>query len=90
MSEWQTMDSAPKDGTRILGWSVEEPDTFLLPTSGLSHVDDGPHVIVWGSRFKSGHKAAWWFRFGSEFTEIATPTHWLPIPADPLVRERPA
>lgn len=94
MSEWQTMDSAPKDGSRILGWCVREADT-VLPSSeynqrqrfyaGLSFVDDGPHVIVWGSAFNDKErKGAGWFRFGSEFEEVARPTRWLPIPADPL------
>lgn len=52
-----------------------------------SRVTDGPNVLVWGGGDSdydewSGRTITWpdwWFRFGSEFEEVANPTHWIPI-----------
>jgi hypothetical protein len=58
MTEWKSMESAPKDGTEILAWCVHSADQYFLPdgkltlygghTEVMSHVDDGAHVLVWG------------------------------------------
>jgi len=63
MSEWQPIETAPKDRP-ILGWCVHDADPYFIEpegkdgrsrltlygghTEGLSHVSDGPHVIEWG------------------------------------------
>lgn len=49
-------------------------------------VTDGPHVLVWGGSLEGGWGAdqyqipSWWFRYGSDFKEVANPTLWCPIP----------
>ena len=99
MSGWQPIETAPRDGTPILGWCVHAADPYFAgPTSltlygahveGLSHVADGPHVLVWGGGWQDswedggGNLPDWWFRLGSEFEEAANPTHWQPLPAPP-------
>lgn len=63
---------------------------------GLSRVSDGPHVLVWGGEYSEYEWETgtgftipdWWFRAGSEFEEVANPTHWIPIPALPQVMEK--
>lgn len=97
-SDWQQMDTAPRDGTPILGWCVHEDDPYFdedenrLTTygghvEGMSHVEDGAHVIVWGGAWddtsyeepNAGHMPDWWFRYGSHFEEAANPILWKPI-----------
>jgi hypothetical protein len=53
---------------------------------GVSRVPDGAHVLEWGGAFDdSTWECAgaslpdWWFRSGSDFEEVANPTHWMPI-----------
>lgn len=96
---WQPIETAPKD-TPIVGWCVHAADPYWIDekrltlyaahAEGLSHVEDGPHVLVWGGAFDDstweepgGSLPDWWFRLGSEFEEAANPTHWLPVPAGP-------
>lgn len=55
---WQPIETAPKDGTPIVGWCVHaaDPETedgkrltvYAAHYEGLGHVEDGAHVLVWG------------------------------------------
>lgn len=96
---WLPMASAPKDEP-ILAlckhdadpyWLDEEHTTLTLyagHAEGLTRVEDGPHVVVWGGAWddrsyeepSAGHMPDWWFRYGSDFEEVANPIGWLPIP----------
>ena len=80
--DWLPIESAPKDGTLILGLCKHDADIYhdestdlLTPYAshceGFSHVKDGPHVVQWGG---------WWFQYGSYYEVVANPTHWSPIP----------
>jgi hypothetical protein len=97
---WQPIATAPKDGMPILGWCVHEADPYWegdrltlygAHTEGLSNVEDGPHVVVWGGGFddrsyeepNAAWLPDWWFRYGSEFEQTANPTYWMPIPWPP-------
>lgn len=92
------MSSAPK-GKPVLGLCQHGADPYhvagtskLTPyganCEGLSRVEDGPHVVVWGGGDSdydewSGKTIVWpdwWFRAGSEFEEVANPVAWMPIP----------
>ena len=105
-SGWQPIETAPKDGTPIIGWCDHEADlyyeeegkrvtVYAAHAEGMSHVPDGPHVLVWGGEY-SEHDAytgssftipCWWFRVGSDFEEVANPTHWMPLPGPPQTKE---
>lgn len=56
-----------------------------------NHVDDGPHVLQWGGEWQKDqdglvlHIPCWWFRFGSNFQEVAYPTLWCPVPHSLMV-----
>jgi hypothetical protein len=102
---WQPIESAPKDRP-ILGWCVHDADPYFAGETsdgrsylttygghceGMSHVEDGPHVLVWGGAYddstweypsQSG-LPDWWFRHGSEFEEAANPIYWMEIPETP-------
>jgi len=97
MTVWiSDMTSAPKDRP-ILGWCVDRspcPDCgpavmciYHAHADGLSRVEDGPHVILWGGGFCDvgeygvieAQLPDWWFRYGSEFEEAAYPVKWAEI-----------
>lgn len=72
MKEWLPIETAPKDGTRVLLWSLDA-DPALMPVIG-EYDDDGPEP--WG--------AAWWQDPTTDHFPIdADPTHWLPLPGPP-------
>lgn len=101
--QWQHISSAPKDGSPILGWCCHAADPgfaegdsgsltlYAAHAEGLSHVEDGAHVIVWGGAWADswedggGSLPDWWFQFGSDFEIAANPTHWMMIPSAPEV-----
>ena len=105
---WRDIKTAPKDGTTILAWCVHAADPYHVDEKsltaygahceGLSHVEDGAHVVQWGGGswestdgYGSGYLIPdWWFRFGSEWEETANPIAWMPIclPTRPPVGTR--
>jgi hypothetical protein len=72
---------------KIPGTSETNLCLFHAHAEGLSKVVPGPHVVVWGGGFDDStweypNQASlpdWWFRFGSDFEEVANPTHWMDI-----------
>lgn len=74
--EWQPIESAPKNNTRVLLW---------YPWTGkpLSFAPAGFHYIgIWTCTDKEDH--AW--RDPDSFERIGEgSTHWMPLPAAPLL-----
>ena len=68
---WQPIESAPKDGTRILVW--------LKPLSQHEKINtDAQHSWV---------DKAHWTKFnggGWVHYQLGTPTHWMPLPNPPI------
>jgi hypothetical protein len=73
MSEWQDIETAPRDGTSVDLW-VSAPPQMI--STGAGRVTD-----CW---FFSGK----WWRYdgqGDEYcrSEVANATHWMPLPEHP-------
>lgn len=104
---WLEIWCAPKDGTPILGWCVHSADSYYVENvgcltdyrarvEGLSHVEDGPHVLVWGEAYEVSDgwenpsctiPAGWELSHDCEV--MANPTHWMPLPQAPGVAPQP-
>ena len=96
MAGWQTIDTAPKDGSTIIcaiagqkDWSLRawKDNPRLLPTSGLSEAN-----LAWlAARWKPYY---WGDPVEMDDYDLALPenqpTHWLPTPpipeAEPIVK----
>lgn len=65
--QWQPIDTAPRDGTAILGYKLSRLGGILHVTSFL--VVDGNY----------GRTEPRW----SKFTKSSPPTHWQPLPQPP-------
>lgn len=84
MSDWQPIDTAPKDGTEVF---LYVPGDSLHPTAGryktreyFSEEYDDPDY----------QEEGWYWSFGypSDFhQEVLTPTHWMPLPEPPEEEE---
>lgn len=86
--EWQPIETAPKDGTRILGWLPDldiqwEPSGYLDLSMTPAYIYiPGAAIIAW----KTWHER--WELDPAEDRENGpdeqTPTHWMPLPEAPV------
>ena len=76
---WQPIETAPKDGTPILGWSIEygaretRSDTYTPGSPG----------------FAQGLTDRWWYWEEPKHNWASrwNPTHWQPLPAPPAQKD---
>lgn len=74
MSEWQPIETAPKDGTAVLLWADTEAGDANLRLFGKHLCEVGHSACAQVGQFGDGH-------WHTEF--IGEPTHWQPLPDDP-------
>ena|SRR3990167_3521283 len=85
MSEWQPIETAPKDGTEILVYY----EFATVPIVHIARWDDDRFDQWEGERFASkADKIGWWSYVETSVSqhkldEFNTPTHWMPLPAPP-------
>ena len=69
MSEWQLIETAPKDGLHILVYTPYEPEAGVYVSAYLPNQTEG-------SGFGSVHSCCGYY-------QDLNPTHWMPIPKGP-------
>lgn len=94
-TQWQPIETAPRDGTAILifdpkaGWAGNPRDSYMprdaLGANELSYYGDDPRLLWYDDhRFAIGYWRPWpgggW---GNRNSSKVTPTHWMPLPEGP-------
>lgn len=71
-TEWQPIETAPKDGTTILAWSIyTDICTVEWRVDNFVPVCDGRQVIESQSDF------------GTDYKDVSPLSHWMPLPEPP-------
>ncbi len=65
---WRPIDTAPKDGTKILAYCPKHPDGYRVIR------------VTWWRRPEDGHGFIGWGEFNMQYWP---PTHWMPLPKPP-------
>lgn len=80
-SEWRTIESAPKDGQRILVFG--QPDDLVIDGNTLTHwAKPGIHAAAWDEIDN-----AFCLDGGSWLGPFIEPTHWMSLPPPPGEKE---
>lgn len=88
---WQPIETAPKDGTRILLWTTTDGDAELAEYISTINGQAAQISIAQIGSWDSGNpdpdpmwtRSACW-----EIDIIGNPTHWMPIPTPPEAESR--
>lgn len=96
VTEWQPIETAPKDGTVIIAWCNHSADPYFLQdgkrltpyganAEGMSHAEDGVNLVYWHDAFNEIEYTipAWWCVSDGTGEIAANPTHWMPLPSTP-------
>lgn len=73
--DWQPIDTAPKDSSKILGFLGDGDDFY-----GAGEIE----IIEWGDHYEYG--SGWLISREEQFAAWCNPTHWMPLPTPPLER----
>lgn len=97
MSEWQPIETAPKDGTDIILGALPQiydgKPTPARVTIGHWTTEEECRIYVGdcGGECRCpeyDYEAPFWMSWDGGFTEENPPTHWMPLPAPPMQPER--
>lgn len=86
---WQPIETAPKDGTRVLLFTTTAGDAELTEYLEAGGDDEIPLERVQLGIWDNGNDSddPMWMRPADWQTEtIGNPTHWMPLPAPPEVK----
>ena len=89
MSDWQPIETAPKDGTVIDLWIVGSDDNVDFYSSTARKVRNKPFRVGRATCFRweqrGGNPPAWYpiAGLGYPLSPEVDPTHWMPIPEGP-------
>lgn len=75
MSDWRPIETAPKDGTRILVWALHYGRFRDIAFARWEDLRPEP-----SDYWSDGRLGPGWYVSGASFVE---PTHWRPVPDPP-------
>lgn len=78
MSEWQPIETAPKDSSRVLVWMEPLPDPYATYREGNMAVIAS--YVAFSDALKREGMTDGWSWYGPE---RCYPTHWMPLPPPP-------
>ena len=78
--EWQTIDTAPRDGTPILGWNE---DYGQRETSMEKYQKGSPGFERWAAGDGPLNYGWRWSEPKNNWASTWEPTHWMPLPEAP-------
>ena len=75
--EWLPIESAPKDGTKVLGFA---PNKLVIDPNFRV-------VTMWWRKWQDRGGDHWCWQSTESGSHIDEPTHWMPLPAPPTPKE---
>ena len=80
--EWQTIDTAPKDGTEVLACAIKYPDEISIVAFRRYEVSYGRYAADWVGMCDGVPAIK---DEGDTYTNYHLPfvTHWMPLPEPP-------
>ncbi len=83
MSEWQPIDTAPKDGVELLGWREDCGIILMRYTAPIDFLTDAELEELDEESAEAYDWFAADFIAGCRMDGSETPTHWMPLPEAP-------
>jgi hypothetical protein len=77
MSEWQPIDTAPRNWNPVLVWAISEDEK-----EDAEDEEREPQRQLLIARHSTVQPGTWWL-YGSSMTLVYGPTHWQPLPPAP-------
>jgi hypothetical protein len=78
--DWQPIETAPKDGTRVLVWASK----WAGEIAGVINEAQGSCRIAYYTNGQSDYSGDWWNDdVGDAYSTWCQPTHWMPLPPPP-------
>ena len=79
LKEWRPMESAPKDGTRILGYGRAS-----IPATGDGDASAQIYIVQWDTDTLYGEESGSWVNSDGFYEIYVEALAWKPLPAPPV------
>lgn len=87
MSEWRSIETAPRDGTEVLGWRRDCGIILMRYSAPIDFLSENELEDMDEESAEAPDWMAADFISGSRMDGSETPTHWMPLPDPPEMKE---